>query len=121
MMSKKQRIAEFKKYPNLVKAYIRSGQKYRDTHPNVKNIQTFSNVYDWFTMQLFCDTMKEFEQKFGKDLFGNKINCKQYLEEYFNIKLSEDGKEDEKEGEDKVQTDCGNCSQGFNTTRQRKE
>lgn len=85
--SRKHRISEFEKYPNLVKLYIRGGQKYLQTHPQSKNHKNFKNVYEWFTFALYCDNMIEFKERFGSTLFDDGIDCKKYLEQQFNIKL----------------------------------
>lgn len=85
LASKKHRIEEFKKYPNMVKAYIRAGQQFRDTHPNAALTQRYENIYDAFVRLLFYESDQEFQQnKFG--LFG-KTDYKQLLMDYFNITL----------------------------------
>ena len=84
LASKKKRLAKFKQYPNFVKLYIRGGQFYQNTHPN-KNLQI--SIYEHFVRQVFCDSIDEFEYRFGKNLFGDAIDCKQFLEDYFQIKL----------------------------------
>lgn len=83
----KKRIKEFKKYPNMVKAYIRAGQKYRDTHPNVKRVIDNADVYEWFVRELFFETNKNWnKEKQNWELFG-KPDYKKFIEDYFNIKL----------------------------------
>lgn len=82
---KKHRIEEFKRYPNMVKAYIRAGQKFRDNHPDAAFTQRYENIYDAFVRFLFYERDHEFQQdKFG--LFG-KIDCKKFLMDYFTIEL----------------------------------
>lgn len=82
---KKHRIEEFKRYPNMVKAYIRAGQQFRDTHPDATFTQRYENIYDAFVRFLFYERDHEFQQdKFG--LFG-KTDYKQLLMDYFNIAL----------------------------------
>ena len=81
----KKRIEQFKEHPNMVKAYIRAGQKFRDTHPDAKSTNLYNDVYEWFYRDVFCYSHAEFEQtKVG--LFGIP-DYKEYLENYFNIKL----------------------------------
>lgn len=82
LMSKKQRIDNFVKYPNMVKMYINQGKIYRETHKKF-----LDDVYEWFCCYLFCDNLGQFYELFGDNLFGNKINCKNYLEDYFGIEL----------------------------------
>lgn len=79
------RIEQFKRYPNMVKAYLRAVQKFRDTHPNAKTIKIYDNVYEWFYRELFCYTQADFEQT--KNGFWGTPDYKQYLSSYFGIKL----------------------------------
>ena len=81
----KKRIVYFEQYPNMVKAYIRAGQKYRDTHPDTKFTTGFDNIYDAFVCFLFYDSKKQWEQS-RQGLFGQQ-DSKAFLEEKFNIKL----------------------------------
>ena len=88
--SKKHRIEEFKKRPRLVRCYISSASYYFEHHYNNRNRngkKLFKNVYEWFTMTVFCDTMSEFRERFGANLFDDEIDCKRFLEDYFNVNL----------------------------------
>lgn len=79
------RIEYFKRYPNMVKAYLRGGQKFRDSHPKSKSVTLYDDVYEWFYRDVFCVSQSDFEQtKFG--LFGVP-NFKQLLMDYFGIDL----------------------------------
>lgn len=90
MKSQNARIADFKEHPNMVKMYIRGGQKYLDSHPNSKIHKLFNDVYEWFCMAIFTNSMREFQEQFGgNNLFGDKIDCKQFLEDYFGIKFKD--------------------------------
>lgn len=51
-IARKNRINELKEHPNMVKAYIRAGKKYLETHNN-KNTRRWHNVYEWFVYDLF--------------------------------------------------------------------
>ena len=79
------RIDYFKRYPNMVKAYIRAGQRYRDTHPDAKTVKAYGSVYEWFYRDVFCYRQSDFEQS-KEGMFGIP-DYKQFLEEQFNIKL----------------------------------
>lgn len=79
------RIDYFRKYPKMVKAYIRAGQRFRDTHPDAKTTVSYSDVYEWFYRDVFCYSQQEFE-KSRDGLFG-KPDYKQFLEDYFKVKL----------------------------------
>lgn len=81
----KKRILQFKEYPKMVKAYIRAGQKYRNTHPNAKRVKTHPTIYQQFVREVFFERQRVFED-FEKNMFG-KINYKQFLMNYFSINL----------------------------------
>ena len=87
LKSRRQRLADFEKYPNFVKFYLGGGKFYREHHDMWKNKRYFKNVYEWFVCYLFCDTFEEFRERFGANLFNGGIDCKEFLENYFNIKL----------------------------------
>ncbi len=88
LAAKRMRIQDFKNHPKLVRCYIRSAKYYFDHSYNNKNRRgqtLFKDVYEWFTMTLFCDTMDEFRERFGKTLFTEPVDCKKFLEDYFNV------------------------------------
>ena len=88
LKSRRMRIEDFKAHPNMVKAYLRGGQKFLEKYPQSSNAKRFDNdVYRWFCMDLFCDNMADFEAKFGRNMFDEGTDCKKFLEDYFNIKL----------------------------------
>lgn len=90
LKDKKKRIEDFKQYPNLLKLYIDGGGQYLDNHQdNTKLVNLWNgDIYKKFVCNLYCDNqIKIFEMKFGKNLFDDGINCKEFLEEQFNIKL----------------------------------
>lgn len=82
---KKHRIEEFKRYPNMVKAYIQAGQKFRDTHPDAAFTRRYDDIYDAFVRFLFFERDYDFQQqKVG--IFG-KNDSKQFLMDYFGVNL----------------------------------
>ena len=85
LASRRKRIIEFEEHPNMVKAYIRHGQKYRDTHPDAKSTKRYNNVYDWFLRNLLYESEKEWEQ--SRQGMFEPMDSKAFLEEKFNIKL----------------------------------
>lgn len=87
LMSKNGRIEEFKHYPNMVKFYVKNGQRYLDTHPQSKINKLFADAYEWFVMSLFCDNMEQFKRRFGANSLNKKTDCKLFLENYFGIKF----------------------------------
>ena len=85
LASTKKRLAQFRERPNMVKAYIRAEQKFRDTHPDAKTTKLYADVYEWAVREFFYDRQWQFEQS-KESMFGNP-DYKQFLEQYFNIKL----------------------------------
>lgn len=79
----KTRIEEFKKYPNMVKLYVKAGEKYRTSHPHVEFTKRYDNIYDAFTRYLFFERDRDFE--FAVRGFFGKVDCKKFLEDYFKI------------------------------------
>lgn len=91
MASYKRRLEEFKKYPNMVKLYVRGGGYYLCKHPNSKITQLVKDEYEFFCFDVFSlRNNMQFQDMFGgNNLFGEKIDCKKFLEDYFNIKFKE--------------------------------
>ena len=88
LASKNHRIAQFKRYPQMVKFYILGGQRFLDAHPESKMHGYFRDSYEWFTFTLYCDGLKEWNEIYNhRDLFGDTIDCKRHLEETFKIHL----------------------------------
>jgi phosphoadenosine phosphosulfate reductase len=90
LASKRKRIIEFQKHPIMVRQYIRNASYYFDNHYKNKNRQGqkhFGDVFQWFTMTVFTESMEEFRERFGRNLFDDGIDCKKFLEEYFNVSL----------------------------------
>lgn len=85
LASTKKRLTQLREYPGIVKAYIRAQQKFRDSHPDSKSTKLYSNVYEWAVREFFFDKQWQFEQS-KQSMFG-KIDYKEFLENYFNIKL----------------------------------
>ena len=85
LASTKKRLAQFRERPNMVKAYIRAMQKFRDTHPESKNTKRYADVYEWAVREFFYDRQWQFEQSQG-GIFGD-IDYKQFLMDYFHVNL----------------------------------
>ena len=85
LASTKKRLAQFRERPNMVKAYIRAEQKFRDTHPDAKTTKLYADVYEWAVREFFYDRQWQFEQSQG-GMFGN-TDYKKMLEDYFGIDL----------------------------------
>lgn len=85
LKSQKKRIEDFMEHPNMVKAYIRAGQKFRDTHPEASQTKRYANIYDYFVRNLFYDKQTDWEQ--SRQGMFEPMDSKAFLEEKFNIKL----------------------------------
>lgn len=71
--------------PRFLKAYLRAGKKWWDSHPNVGSVRKFRTVYDLFVHNVFYDSYDDFcVAKSG--MFG-ELDCKKFLEDYFGIEL----------------------------------
>lgn len=79
---------ELRKYPKLLKAMISSLEKYLNAHQQGKTYGKFNgSAYDVMYHDLFCKTYEEYLHKTSTDLWGDKLDTKAYLEEYFKIEL----------------------------------
>ena len=81
------RREQFKKYPNMVKVYIRAGQKYRETHPDVNRVKAHESIYSWFVREVFYDSQIAWELSKNDLLFDVEVDYKKMIEDYFNVKL----------------------------------
>lgn len=78
-------LSDFKKNPLMVRSWLKHGLIWWNTHPDTKSHKNFESIYDLFVHNIFFDDYLSFcEAK--KDMFGS-IDCKQFLENYFKIKL----------------------------------
>ena len=80
-------LSDFKQHPKLVKAWISAGKEWMATHPNVASHKKFGNIYDLFYHNIFCKSYAEYLDSQRLDLFGQKLDCKLFIENYFNIRL----------------------------------
>ena len=88
LVTQKQRIKEFAEHPGMVKLYVHAAQKFFDAHPNSKMREHIDNACEWFVMSIYCSSYNDFTHRFKADnLFGDKIDCKEFLEQQFGIKL----------------------------------
>ena len=68
-----------------MKFWLRNGEIWWNTHKIKKTKQKFKNIYELFVRNLFFDNYEDFKRAID-NMFG-EIDCKQFLEEYFGIKL----------------------------------
>lgn len=62
---------DYKKYPKMLKALIKSAQRFLDTHPQCSSQKKFSgNAYNLVFQDLFCDSYEDYTTKMSTDLWG---------------------------------------------------
>ena len=84
----KQRLQDFKKYPGMVKAYLRCGNEYLKSHPESKLAKQNSDVYEYFVANTFFGNYRDYDKaKIGGDIYSDKPDYKKLIEDYFNIEL----------------------------------
>ena len=85
--SHKNVIEDFKNHPNIIRAYLRHGKIYLDSHKdNEKLAQAYNgDQYAYFYRHFFAPTRSMFEQT-KLTIFG-QLNYKEELEAIFGIKL----------------------------------
>ena len=84
----KKRLQQFKQYPGMVKAYIRCGNEYMKSHPESKTAKQFSDVYEFFVANAFFDNYRDYvKANLGGGIFGESVDYKKILEDYFHITL----------------------------------
>jgi len=79
---------DFKKYPKMLKAWIKAEKKYLDTHPNSRAKEKFGTAYDMAFHDLFTKSYDDYIGKVHGLLPDADIDPKKYLEEYFGIDLT---------------------------------
>lgn len=80
-------LSDFKRNPRMVKAWLRAGKKWWDNHPSASCHQKYESIYDLFVSDIFFHSYLEFKDAISGGVFGYRIDCKQFLEEYFKIEL----------------------------------
>ena len=89
LASKKKRIQEFKENPQMLKAWIRAGQKYytSEKYQEVKAHFRFKDAFQAMGFTLFCKSLQQFKERtYG--LFG-EFDWKEFLQKEFNIDMSD--------------------------------
>ena len=77
--------SDFKKYPRLVKFWLRNGEIWWNTHKIYKIKKKFRTIYEVFVCDIFFNSYEDF--KYAIDGMFGSIDCKTFLEKYFHIKL----------------------------------
>lgn len=80
-------LADFKANPKLVRAWLRAGKKWWDSHPHIESRKKFSDIYELFVSSIFFDSYERSMAVIRGGLFDDRIDCKKWLEDYFKITL----------------------------------
>lgn len=90
LKSRQKRIANFKEYPKMLRAWIRNFQVFLDTHPETKSFAfCHGKAYNGMFFELFVDTKEEYELLLSGGLIPETaIDAKKFLEDYFKIDLT---------------------------------
>ena len=78
-------MSGFKKYPKLVKLWIKNGQFFLDTHPNCKAHIYVNDAFEMFASKIFYDSYQNFTLA-RNGMFG-RANYKEMLEDFFGVDL----------------------------------
>lgn len=88
-----QRRNEFKKYPKMLRLYIKNFNVWLNNHNDSKMYELCDgNPYNKMFYDLFCDSAKDYDKKVSKmsgHIFSEtETTTKKYLEDYFKIDLT---------------------------------
>ena len=89
LQSRKKRIQEFKDNPQMLKAWIRVGQRYytSEKYQNGKANFKFKDAFEAMGYMLYCDNTEQFKEKtYG--MFGD-FDWKEFLQKEFKIDMSD--------------------------------
>lgn len=87
LANQSERRNRFKRYPKVLKAWIRSLQKYYVQHSNVESAIMFKhNACNKMFFDLFCKNMADYITKL-EPCFDGQLDTKKFLEDYFKINL----------------------------------
>lgn len=78
-------LADFKANPKFLKAYLKAGMQWWNTHPDISCRKKFATIYDVFVHNIFFDSYDDFA--FAKHGMFGDIDCKKFIEDYFKITL----------------------------------
>ena len=85
----KKRLQDFKKYPGMVKAYLRCGNEYLMSHPDCEMAKRYSDVYEYFVASVFFNTQKNYTKAKLEGNMFDEPDYKKLIEDYFHISLTD--------------------------------
>lgn len=89
LMNQKARRQVFMERPKMLRLYIKNFNYWLERHPDSEMYRKCNgSAYDKMFFELFCDNGEDFINKTTGGLFPESaIDCKTFLERYFNINL----------------------------------
>lgn len=88
MASDRKRLQEFKARPLMVRLYAHAANAFIASHQAGKAGNFFRDGYEMVFKSIFCkDRNSIFIQKTQGTMFDGRLDCKKFLENYFNITL----------------------------------
>ena len=79
--------ADFLMYPKFLKTLADNCVIWMRNNPQLKSIKNFGDAYGLIYHNLFCNSYADYLYRTQTNLWGKKLDCKEYLERYFNITL----------------------------------
>ena len=80
--------ADFKRYPGMLKEWIRREKKYLDNHPHGSAKKKFGTAYNMAFHDLFTKSYEDYLGYVQPILPEATVDTKAFLEDYFNIDLT---------------------------------
>lgn len=56
----KKRIDDFKRWPGMIRAYLRNGDAFLNSHPTSKTALKYANVYEWFVADVLYASWNDY-------------------------------------------------------------
>lgn len=82
-------LSDFQKRPKIVKAWLRAGLRWWNEKPHTASHKKFDSIYDLFISDIFFHSYEEFLLAKHGGIFKQDIDCKLFIEKYFNIQIDE--------------------------------
>lgn len=87
LVSKKNRKQHFKENKGMLKAWLLWGGRSLMRRKLKNKHFFFADVYEWFVFELFYGNVDDFK-KSKQSIFGDSIDYRKFLEDYFGVDLS---------------------------------
>ena len=87
LVSKKKRKQHFKENKGMLKAWLLWGGRFLMRRKLKNKNLFFADVYEWFTFELFYGNVNDFKNS-KQSIFGDSVDYRKFLEDYFGVDLS---------------------------------